>query len=69
MLARHEVLQELGPLDEALLSTRQHLDLCFRVREAGGTVWFEPNAVVTYVVPPSFAWTDIPYYLLRWSDS
>src|SRR6202158_3172740 len=69
LLARREVLQELGPLDEALLSTREHLDLCFTVREAGGTLWFEPNAVVTYVVPPSFALTDIPYYLLRWSDS
>ncbi len=69
MLARREVLQELGPLDEALLSTREHVDLCFTVIEAGGTVWFEPNAVVTYVVAQSFAWTDIPYYLLRWSDT
>jgi GT2 family glycosyltransferase len=69
LLARAEVLQGLGPLDEALLSTREHVDLCFTVREAGGTVWFEPNAVVTYVVAPSFAWSDIPYYLLRWSDA
>ncbi len=59
----------LGPLDEALLSTREHVDLCFTVREAGGTAWFEPNAVVTYVVAPPFAWTDLPYYLLRWSDT
>jgi GT2 family glycosyltransferase len=68
MLARRDVLQELGPLDEGLLSTREHVDLCFVVREAGGTVWFEPNSVVTYVAATSFAWTDIPYYLLRWSD-
>jgi GT2 family glycosyltransferase len=69
LLARAEVLRRLGPLDEALFSTREHLDLCFTVRQAGGSVWFEPNAVVTYVVPPSFAWSDIPYYLLRWSDT
>jgi GT2 family glycosyltransferase len=69
LFARTEVLQRLGPLDEALLSTREHVDLCFMVREAGGTVWFEPNAVVTYVVASSFAWSDIPYYLLRWSDA
>ena len=69
MLARREILQELGPLDEVLLSTREHVDLCLTVRDAGGTVWFEPNAVVTYVVATSFAWTDIPYYLLRWSDT
>ena len=69
LLARTEVLRRLGPLDEALLSTREHVDLCFTVSQAGGTVWFEPNAVVTYVVAPSFAWSDIPYYLLRWSDT
>jgi GT2 family glycosyltransferase len=69
LLARADVLRRLGPLDEALLSTREHVDLCFTVREAGGTVWFEPDAIVTYVVAPSFAWSDIPYYLLRWSDT
>jgi GT2 family glycosyltransferase len=69
VLARAEVLRGLGPLDEALLSTREHVDLSFTVREAGGTVWFEPNSVVTYVVASPFAWSDIPYYLLRWSDT
>jgi GT2 family glycosyltransferase len=76
MLVRRDVLQELGSLDEGLLSTREHVDLCLTVREAGGTVWFEPNAVVTHapdstwpVVGPSFAWTDLPFYLLRWSDA
>jgi GT2 family glycosyltransferase len=68
MLVRRAVLQELGPLDEALLSTREHVDLCLTVRAAGGKIWFEPNAVVTYVATQSFAWSDIPYYLLRWSD-
>ena len=68
LLVRREVLQELGPLDEALLSTREHVDFCLAVREAGRTVWFEPDAVVTYVVAQPFAWTDIPFYLLRWSD-
>ena len=36
LLARAEVLRRLGPLDEALFSTREHLDLCFTVRQAGG---------------------------------
>jgi GT2 family glycosyltransferase len=67
LLARREVLNQLGPLDEAL-STREHVDLCLAVHEAGGTVWFEPNAVVTYVPASPFAWSDIPFYLLRWSD-
>lgn len=76
MLVRREIFQELGSLDEGLLSTREHIDFCLMVRKAGGTVWFEPNAVVTHApdstwpaVGPSFTWTDLPYYLLRWSDA
>jgi GT2 family glycosyltransferase len=69
MLVRREIFRELGSLDEALLGTREHVDFCLTVREAGGTVWFEPNAVVSHVLAASFAWSDIPYYLLRWSDA
>jgi GT2 family glycosyltransferase len=69
MLARREVLQQIGLLDEGMMSTREHIDLCLAVREIGGTVWFEPSAVVTYVPAQSFEWSDIPYYLLRWSDA
>jgi GT2 family glycosyltransferase len=69
MLVRRTVFDELGRLDEALLSTREHIDLCLTVRQAGGVVWFEPNSIVTYVPPPPFEWSDIPFYLLRWSDS
>jgi GT2 family glycosyltransferase len=67
LLARLEVLKQIGPLDEAL-STREHVDLCLAVHEVGGTVWFDPDAVVTYVPGSPFAWSDIPFYLLRWSD-
>src|SRR5579862_493238 len=67
LLARREVLNRLGPLDEAL-STREHVDLCLAVQEAGGTVWVDPNAVVTYVPGTTFAWSDIPFYVLRWSE-
>jgi GT2 family glycosyltransferase len=69
LLARRAVFQELGPLDEALLGTREHVDICLAVREAGGTVWIEPRAVISHVLASSYAWSDIPYYLLRWSDA
>lgn len=68
MLVRKAVFEKLGRLDEELLSSREHIDLCLQVREAGGSVWFEPASVVTYVPPPPFAASDLPYYLLRWSD-
>ena len=68
VLVRTEVFENLGPLDEKLMSSPEHIDLCLAVREAGGTVYFEPGSVVTYVTPPPFAWTDLPYFFLRWSD-
>ena len=69
MLLRTDVFEKLGPLDEDLMNTREHLDICMRVREAGGQVWFEPAAHVTYRTPPPFDTTDIPFYWTRWSEA
>lgn len=69
MLVRSEVFERLGPLDESLLSTLEHIDLCLLVHEAGGSIYFEPESIVTYVPPPPFAWSDLPYYILRWSEA
>jgi GT2 family glycosyltransferase len=68
MLVRTEIFAEIGFLDEALLSTKEHLDLCMLVAAAGGTVYLEPESVVTYVPGPPLEWTDLHYYMLRWSD-
>jgi GT2 family glycosyltransferase len=68
MLARTDLFARLGPLDEALLNTREHIDLCLRVTAAGGSIYFEPRARVAYVAPPPLAWSDVPFYLVRWSD-
>ena len=63
MLTRKSVLDRSGPLDENLKAVAEHADFCLTVRRAGGTVIFEPNAVVTYVVGPPLALSDIPYLL------
>jgi GT2 family glycosyltransferase len=68
MLVRRSAFDRVGELDERLLTTREHLDFCLAVREAGGRVYLEPAALVTYIAPPPFAWSDLPYFLLRWSD-
>ena len=68
MLARRSAFDATGPLDESLMSTREHIDFCMCVKRRGGTVWFEPASVVTFVQPPPIAVSDIPYYMLRWSD-
>ena len=67
-LARRDALDRVGPFDEALLGSREHLDLCLAVRASGGAVWFEPSSVVTFCVPRKLARIDVPYFLLRWSE-
>ncbi|MUG98079.1 glycosyltransferase [Scytonema sp. UIC 10036] len=68
MMVRTEIFQKIGLLDEALLNTKEHVDLCIQVAEVGGTVYLEPDSLVTYVPGPPLDWTDLHYYMLRWSD-
>jgi GT2 family glycosyltransferase len=69
MLVRTEVFGRLGPLDEGLLSDFEHIDFCMKVREAGGFVYLDPQAVVNWITPPPLAWSDLRYFMLRWSDA
>lgn len=67
-MVRTDLLDRLGPLDEALRSLHEHCDLCLAITKAGGSIWFEPRAVATYAPPSSLAASDCPYWLLRWSN-
>lgn len=69
VLVRSEVFERLGALDEQMLNTKEHLDFCMSVAAAGGTVYFEPASLVTYVPGPPLEWTDLHYYMLRWSNA
>lgn len=69
MLVRTETFRRLGPLDERLKSALENPDFCMSIRQAGGTVYFEPDALITYLPPPPLAWSDLPYFMLRWSDA
>jgi GT2 family glycosyltransferase len=69
MLVRRDALQRLGGLDEGLMSAYEHVDLCMMVRQAGGTVYLEPDAVVSYMGPHPLRLSDLPFYLLRWSEA
>ncbi len=68
MLGRTAFLKDLGELDEGLLSLHEHIDVGWAARAAGGAVFVEPAAVVTYLPPPPFEWSDLPYFMLRWCD-
>lgn len=67
-LLRTEMLPKVGAMDESLLNTREHLDYCLRVIGAGGTVYYEPTSVITYVSPPPLKLSDVKWFSLRWSD-
>jgi GT2 family glycosyltransferase len=69
MLVRTEIFDKVGRFDESLLNTKEHLDFCMLVAQAGGTVYFEPTSITTYVPGSPLEWTDLHYYMLRWSDA
>ena len=69
MLVRTEIFQHLGTFDEQMLNTKEHLDFCMNVAQNGGNVYFEPKSLVTYVPTSPLKFTDLHYYMLRWSDA
>ena len=66
MLVQCEALRCLGPLDERLMSTREHLDLCLRALRAGGN-GRSSRTPITYPGPLLLEWSDAPFWVLRWS--
>jgi len=66
-LVRRSVFRDIGPMDEGLLSLREHLDLCMRARDAGFQVWVEPAAQAIFELPIPIPWRDRPYFVFRWS--
>ncbi|MFS0516953.1 glycosyltransferase family 2 protein [Nostoc sp. UIC 10607] len=69
MLVRTEIFGRIGLLDEKFLSTREHIDFCLKVAEAGGTFYCEPASVVTYVPGLKFELSELTFFMLRWSDA
>lgn len=69
MLVRMDVFERLGPLDEKLISFFDHVDFCLQVGQAGGSIYLEPDAVVTHLAPPPYSLSDLPCFFLRWSDA
>lgn len=67
VLARRQVFDSIGPLDEELLSIRDQDDLCLGVRAAGGSLYIEPSVWVSYLSPPPILPSDRSYYQQRWS--
>mgnify|MGYP001822650731 CR=1 FL=1 len=69
VLVRKDIFDQIGFLDEKLLSTREHIDFSMSVTNARGKIYCEPDSVVTYVPDSGFEWSDLTYFMLRWSDA
>ena len=69
VLVRMTVFERIGRLDPELTCMFEHGDLCLQVRQAGGSVFIEPEAIVTYVPPQRLQQADREYYQLRWSEA
>lgn len=68
VLVRRSIFDRIGSLDEKMVNTKEHLDFCMSVREAGEQVYFEPDSIVTYVPGPPIKLSDVHFYMLRWSN-
>jgi GT2 family glycosyltransferase len=69
VLIRTSLLEQIGPFDEALLSVRENVDFAILAALSGASIYVEPASVITYVGYTPLAWSDIPYYLLRWNSA
>jgi N-acetylglucosaminyl-diphospho-decaprenol L-rhamnosyltransferase len=49
MLMRRAALDQVGLFDEGYWMYMEDLDLCYRFKEAGWVVWYEPSATVIHV--------------------
>ncbi len=69
MLVRTSIFEKIGQLDEGMLNTKEHVDFCMTVIAAGGTVYLEPDSIITYVPGPPLEMSDMAFFMLRWSDA
>ena len=67
LLVRSDVLTREAWFDEEI-RLEEHIDISLAIRDAGGTLWLEPQSIVTYLttrLQPS----DFPYYVASLSDA
>ncbi|MBX9722221.1 MAG: glycosyltransferase family 2 protein, partial [Candidatus Obscuribacterales bacterium] len=48
LLMRRSILDEVGTLDEGYFMLFEEVDWCYRVKEAGWQIWFDPSAKVVH---------------------
>jgi N-acetylglucosaminyl-diphospho-decaprenol L-rhamnosyltransferase len=49
ILTRRAVIEQIGGLDEQFFMYAEEVDWCYRIRQAGWSIWQEPRARVTHL--------------------
>lgn len=66
MLIRRELLDDPRMFDTAIRCVHEHIDTAMVVRDAGASIWFEPDARVTYLAFAPYTLDDLPMLRARW---
>ena len=69
LLVRRDFLHRRPDLfDPAIPSIPENVDFCLGIQALGGTIWMNPRAVVTVIIPETISESDRSFYLQRWSQ-
>jgi len=68
MMTRRSLLDEMGGLDERLV-TREQIDFALRTFALGAKTTFAERSWVTYLARDAFDPGDLRYHLFRWADA
>ncbi|MEA5466826.1 glycosyltransferase family 2 protein [Leptothoe sp. PORK10 BA2] len=71
MLVRTDLFNRIGLLDEGFCCTKEYLDFCMTATRLGELIYLEPASIVTFLThppAPTMELSDLPYFMLRWSD-
>jgi GT2 family glycosyltransferase len=66
VLVQRALLARLGPFDERIRGTADHIDLALAAHDAGG-VYLEPASLVSYMPSAELDLFDLSFFTLRWS--
>ncbi len=63
------LLRQLDLFDPGIPTIPENADFCLQVAAAGHTLWIEPAAIVTVLLPEVLDPMDRGFFLERWSDA
>ena len=49
LMARRQVLKDIGPLDERIFGFGEDIDWCVRAKRAGWEVWYYPKSIIVHL--------------------